>query len=184
MAGFVAKAEIVVLGLLTEKPMHGYDLLERYRARSMGSWVEVAKASVYQALKRLERDGAIKGRALGGTRGPDRRVFTITEAGRRRLRQGMAERIDSRAPFETDAGVALGFANLLPSSQARDLIDARERSLRELMQALAAELDRIAREGDAGVAISAAMLRRQAILAEAELGWLRAFRSSMAKKKR
>jgi len=51
------KVEIVVLGLLAEQPMHGYDLLERFRARSMGFWTEVSRASVYQVLKRLGQMG-------------------------------------------------------------------------------------------------------------------------------
>ena len=53
----VSKVEVVVLGLLAEEPLYGYELLERFRARSMGFWVEVGKASVYQVLRRLEREG-------------------------------------------------------------------------------------------------------------------------------
>ena len=68
-----SKVEVVVLGLLAEEPLYGYDLLERFRARSMGFWVEIGKASVYQALRRLERDGLIGGpiaRRTGGARSP------------------------------------------------------------------------------------------------------------------
>jgi len=43
----VSKVEVVVLGLLAEEPQYGYDLLERFRSRGMGFWVEVGKASVY-----------------------------------------------------------------------------------------------------------------------------------------
>ena len=60
------KVEIVVLGLLAEAPMHGYDLIERFRQRSMGFWTELSRASVYQVLKRLERDGAVRPRAPRG----------------------------------------------------------------------------------------------------------------------
>ena len=34
-----SKVEVVVLGLLAEEPLYGYDLLERFRTRSMGFWV-------------------------------------------------------------------------------------------------------------------------------------------------
>ena len=84
----VPKVEVVVLGLLAEEPMHGYDLLERFRARSMGFWVEVGKASVYQTLHRLEARGLITGRSQDGREGPDRRVYRITRAGRSRLARG------------------------------------------------------------------------------------------------
>ena len=122
----VSKVEVVVLGLLADEPMHGYDLLERFRTRSMGFWVEVGKASVYQVLKRLEREGSITGKTQEGTDGPDRRVYRLTRQGRQRLSAGLAERWSALAPYETDAGVALGFAHLVPAGEARAAIDDRD----------------------------------------------------------
>jgi DNA-binding PadR family transcriptional regulator len=175
----VPKVEVVVLGLLAEEPMHGYDLLERFRARSMGFWVEVGKASVYQTLHRLESRGLIAGRPQDGREGPDRRVFRITRAGRTRLADGLAERFAELSPYETDAGVALGFADRLGPAEARAAVDARELAVRDLLDALAAERKRTA--GEPGRALADAMLDRQRVLADAELSWLRSFRSSLGK---
>ena len=50
----VSKVEVAVLACLAEAPLHGYDLLERMKARSMDLWAELGKASVHQALRRLE----------------------------------------------------------------------------------------------------------------------------------
>ena len=52
----VARVDVVVLGLLAEEPLHGYELIERFRSRALGRWSEVGRASVYQAMKRLEQD--------------------------------------------------------------------------------------------------------------------------------
>jgi DNA-binding PadR family transcriptional regulator len=180
----VSKVEVVVLGLLAEGPVHGYDLLERARARGMGSWAEVGKASIYQALHRLERSGAIAGRAQEGPEGPDRRVYRITGAGRRRLRAGLDERFDALAPYETDGGLALGFLHLLPAADARRALDAHERAVRDLLDT--AELERARATGDRGASrvVADAMLERQAALAAAELGWIKGFRASLAKLRR
>ncbi len=110
----------------------------------MGFWVEVGKASVYQALKRLEREGSITGKAQEGSEGPDRRIFRITRAGRDRLRRGLTERFASLQPYETDAGLAMGFAQLLSATDARKAGEARERSVRDLLEALNTELSRTA----------------------------------------
>ena len=131
-----SKVEVVVLGLLAEEPLYGYDLLERFRSRSMGFWVEVGKASVYQTLRRLERDGSIGGRSQDGPEGPDRRVYRITRAGRERLKRGLAERAASLEPYETDGGLALGFIHLLPAADARTVVDEREAAVRDLLDAL------------------------------------------------
>ena len=104
-----SKVEVVVLGLLAEEPIYGYDLLERFRSRSMGFWVELGKASVYQALRRLERDGSIGGRAQEGREGPDRRVFRITRPGGNGCGAGWSSGRRRSKPYETDGGLALGF---------------------------------------------------------------------------
>jgi PadR family transcriptional regulator PadR len=178
------KVEIVVLGLLAEEPMYGYDLLERFHERGMGFWTELSRASVYQVLKRLERDGSVAGKAQEGRAGPDRRVFRITRAGRERLADGLEDMASRPAPYETDAGVALGFAHALPASSARALADARERSLRDRLDAAGAELARPGSDRDAGRAVSTAMLRQQVALAEAELVWLRSYRAALGKVRR
>jgi DNA-binding PadR family transcriptional regulator len=176
--------ETVVLGLLAERPMHGYDVLERFRQRGMGFWVGLGRASVYQVLKRLEREAFVTGRSLEGRGGPDRRVFHITKAGRERLREGVAEMSGALAPFETDAGTAFGFVHLVPATNARAAVDARERSLRDLLDAVRTELERSAGQRDRGRVVSTAMLELQAALAETELAWLSSFRAAAASARR
>jgi len=179
-----SKVEVVVLGLLAEEPLYGYDLLERFRARSMGFWVEIGKASVYQVLRRLERDSAISGRSQEGSAGPDRRVYRITKSGRERLHAGLAERVASLEPYETAGGLALGFAHLLSAVDARKAVDARETAVRDLLDAVGTERIRVAADGGAGRAVSSAMLDRQEALGRAELAWIEAFRGSLSRIRR
>ena len=179
-----SKVEVVVLGLLAEEPFYGYDLLERFRTRSMGFWVEVGKASVYQALRRLERDGSIAGRSQEGSEGPDRRVYRITKAGRDRLSSGLTERVASLEPYETDGGLALGFAHLLSASDARKAVDEREASVRGLLDAIKTERARVSADKGPGRTVSAAMLARQESFAKAELAWIKGFRSDLGRIRR
>ncbi len=180
----VSKVEVVVLGLLAEEPLYGYDLLERFRARSMGFWVEVGKASVYQVLRRLEREGSIGGRSQEGPEGPDRRVYRITRTGRARLTAGLEERFAGLEPYETDAGLAFGFAHLLSATQARKAVDARETAVRDLLDAVKTERARAATDRGAGRSVSNAMLDRQEALAKAELAWIKGFRSTLGRVRR
>ena len=195
----VPKVELVVLGLLAEEPMHGYDLLERFRSRSMGFWVEVGKASVYQALSRLEKRGLVVGKAREGSEGPDRRVFRITRSGRARLTAGLEERFGELVPvwptvmsrearlaaaYETEAGTALGFVHLLAPAEARAAVTDREQALTDLLDAVRTERARVATERGAGRMVANALLDRQEALAKAEQVWLKAFRASLGKLRR
>ena len=179
----VSKVEVAVLACLAEEPLHGYDLLERMRARSMGLWAEVGKASVYQALQRLERQGLIAGKDQEGTEGPDRRVYRIARAGRARLRAGWWS-ASVLAAYETGAGLALGFVHLLSAAEARRALDTRERALHDLVDTARTERMRTRTQGGAGRAVADAMLERQTALAEAELVWIKGFRASLGKLRR
>lgn len=170
-----SKVEVVVLGLLAEEPMYGYDLLERFRARSMGSWVEVGRASVYQALRRLEERGLASGRQQEGSAGPDRHVYRITAAGRARLRAGLRERTVGARPYETDAALALGFAHLVTLDESRRAVARRETALREWRRSLGAERERVERAEGPGRALALRMLDLQDALAQAEQRWLERF---------
>ncbi len=171
----VSKVEVVVLGLLAEGPLYGYDLLERFRARGMGSWVEVGKASVYQALRRLEARGLVSGRLQEGDEGPDRRVFRITAPGRARLRAGLRERCADARPYETDAALALGFAHLMPLEDARRAVGERRAALEAWRATIAGERERASSTPGPAGAVARRMLELQDALAEAEQRWLAAF---------
>ena len=164
-----SKVEMVVLGLLDDGAAHGYELLERFHERSMGFSVEVGKASVYQTLHRLERDGLVTGRAQDSDDGPDRRVYKITRSGRDRLRAGLIELSGDQGPYQSDAGAALAFVGDLPATEQRKALDARESALQGLLSAISDERAR------AGVANP--MLDRQEALAKGELAWLKGFRA-------
>jgi DNA-binding PadR family transcriptional regulator len=126
----------------------------------------------------------VTGRAQEGDEGPDRRVFRITKTGRDRLRAGMIERASDLSPYETDAGLSLGFAHLLPAAESRRAIDARDLALRDLLDAIRTERARTSADRGAGRLVANAMLDRQEGLAKAELAWLGRFRSSLAKVRR
>lgn len=172
----VSKVDVVILGLLAEESLYGYELLERFRERGMGFWVEVGRASVYQGLRRLEADGLVSGKAEEGTEGPDRRVYRITRSGRDRLRAGLRDRFGRLAPYEIDAALALGFVHLLPAGEVRSGIAAREQAIKDLLDAIADERVRRPPGHGRGGAVARRMLDLQEALAKADLAWLATFR--------
>ena len=70
---------IGVLGVLADRPMHGYEVIRELEARSGGRW-RPSPGSVYPTLQMLEDEGLVKGEDRDG-----RRIFEITDAGRTEL---------------------------------------------------------------------------------------------------
>ena len=75
--------EPLVLSVLEGGPAHGYAIIESLRDRSGGVF-DLPEGTIYPALHRLERAGAIVSRdeVVGGRR---RRVYRLSARGRRSL---------------------------------------------------------------------------------------------------
>ncbi|HEY3725365.1 MAG TPA: PadR family transcriptional regulator [Acidimicrobiia bacterium] len=66
--GSTTVLELAILGLLQEQPRHGYELKKRL-SETLGSFWGISFGSLYPALRRLERSGAIEvvdGRSTSG----------------------------------------------------------------------------------------------------------------------
>lgn len=81
--------DMLILKAVSLKPLHGYGVLLRIRQIS-GDALEIPQGSLYPALYRLEHQGLIA--ADWGQSENNRRAkyYTLTAAGRRRLREEAA----------------------------------------------------------------------------------------------
>lgn len=78
-----------LLALLSERPMHGYEMISELAGRTGAAW-RPSPGSVYPTLQALEGEGLVTVRPDGG-----KRWYTLTDAGRR-----AADLSDSPAPWE------------------------------------------------------------------------------------
>jgi DNA-binding PadR family transcriptional regulator len=77
-------AELSILGLLSIRPMHGYELRRSFQ-RALLPFVSLPATRVYPALNRLERAGDIKAETQVQYGLPNRKVYSLTPQGRERL---------------------------------------------------------------------------------------------------
>lgn len=98
--------DLVLLSLLAEQPMHGYQANLELERRQVQDWAGVSRPQVYYSLEKLARLGLI---AETGDHepalGPERRIFSTTAKGRAALATAL-EREDwtnqrDRPPFLT-----------------------------------------------------------------------------------
>ena len=75
---------LMILGLLRERPFHGYEIKKTMKERHMDEWTDIAFGSIYFALRRLTQEGFAhtQGIEQDGNR-PSRTVYAITGAGDR-----------------------------------------------------------------------------------------------------
>jgi len=75
----------VVLAILAEGPLHGYQIAKVMRQRSDGA-LQLGQGVLYPILHRLEDRGLIAGEWEQRTGTPSRKRYAITRAGRAELR--------------------------------------------------------------------------------------------------
>jgi PadR family transcriptional regulator PadR len=86
--------ELLILRLLQEEEMYGYEIVQAIRRRS-GDVIAAGEGVVYPVLHGLESDGALKSRRRS-VNGRNRIYYTVTPAGTLRL-AGLSETWSSLA---------------------------------------------------------------------------------------
>jgi DNA-binding PadR family transcriptional regulator len=134
--------ELLLLGLLREQDMHGYQLLE-FIDNQMASCVDLKKPTAYFLLDKMAAAGWISFEQGQEGHRPPRRVYSITPTGETVFQQLLRENLGSyeSARFPTDIGLA--FADALPLEEAHTLMTQRRSVIEEqLAGALAAPTHR------------------------------------------
>jgi DNA-binding PadR family transcriptional regulator len=84
--GFV---QFLLLLLLNENPMHGYQLAEELQSRGYVREGRFKTGSLYTILNRMENKGSLKSTKQESDAGRPRRVYCITEEGKTHLKKGL-----------------------------------------------------------------------------------------------
>ena len=78
--------DLVVLSLLAERPMHGYEVVAELERREIRDWASVSRPQVYYSLEKLLRLGLVRPASdETPAAGPERRVVATSAAGRTAL---------------------------------------------------------------------------------------------------
>ncbi len=82
--------EHVLLALLDPNPMHGYELYQELcQTQGISMIWNITQSMLYVMLEKLEEHGLLSSRLVQAETYPPRKMFQITEAGRRSLDQWM-----------------------------------------------------------------------------------------------
>jgi len=126
--------DMAILGLLEERDLHGYEIRRQLRDH-LGLLANVSFGSIYPALTRLEKSGAVvvlRSRRSAGTRSRrGKKVYRITTTGRQLFTELLAD--GGAADDARSFSLRLAFARHL-APQARLALLERRRAV--LMQRL------------------------------------------------
>ena len=122
--------DLAILGLLKDRPMHGYQL-SREVAEQLGGLWRVSYGSLYPTLRRLEGEGFVEATTGTTTTGGGRRktVYRITDAGEAEFLRLLEETPGDGQAEDARFRVRVAFFRYLPPETRIRLMERRRAGL-------------------------------------------------------
>jgi DNA-binding PadR family transcriptional regulator len=164
------KTDLLLLGLLLDRPMHGYELYQQIQAEGIDGWFNVSAAGVYYSLGKLRDQGLVAGSRQRGGRSARKSVYRLTEKGRLAFFAAMEAQLASREQIYLNYDLAVYLLNRLPLQRAIPQMEHRQAFLVQQADDVRAALS--AKGDDGRTPLQQAILDHKRRFLEMECNWL------------
>lgn len=132
----------VLLGFLMRQSMTGYDLRKKFSV-SFSFFSGLSYGSIYPALKKMERQGLISKQFEIQDGAPNRKVYTITEAGKQQFLKSLRAPFSPEQPKNAFLMRLFFFADLSPEERRAIALNYLEsvEQIRERLEAIRPEIE-------------------------------------------
>jgi PadR family transcriptional regulator AphA len=166
------------LGLLSIREARGYDLKKAFES-TFKHFYPAGYGSIYPALAGLAENGLVICREIPQEGKPDRKIYRITDEGRRHFRTVLRE-TQPQHKLRSEFLAMLYFADLMEPERLSDLLDQRLDALR----AAVVETDDIEKDWDANSAGAKFIAGFGAHIAKAAAEYIEANREALLEQTR
>lgn len=132
----MAKNEMVALGLICSEPCHTYALDGLIHAMGLEQWANIAKASIYNTLRRLESEGCVTVTTEKVGNMPERKVYAIAEKGKQRLLEELRENMLLPGTSDNIFALAMCFNFGMSADEAIEILEKRIENLNNEIEKL------------------------------------------------
>ena len=155
-----------LLALLAAGHDHGYALKRAFEERFASVWPPVNIGQIYSTLARLERDELVRCREVEQQGRPAKKVYSLTEIGRRELERWVRERA-SGPRLRDDFFMKLVLGPISGAATASELIEEQRLAYYQALR----DIDRELTDTEPG-STAALLLEGAALQVQADLKWL------------
>jgi DNA-binding PadR family transcriptional regulator len=161
-----------LLGILSQKERHGYDLKDAFDER-VGAFWSLNFGQIYSTLDRLEGEGLVEWRAEPQERRPNRKIYRITPKGRRELEEWLSRPVERPRALRDELFIKLLFLDAEDREPILALIDKQKRVYMQHMQRLTRRKLELSEHPERRSLLVTELLMDAALFhAEADLKWL------------
>ena len=161
--------EYALLGFLSNRPMHAYEIHRRLRKASGLRLIwTVKQGQLYALLARLEDEGYIASTLEPQEGRPPRKMLCLTSEGEAAFQRWMVEPVSRPRQFRQEFLAKLFFANNNGPEPLRALMAAQRAASRALLDDLQRQIEAVPRDR----LYEQQVYRLRAVQTEAHLQWL------------
>ncbi|MFC2029499.1 DUF4388 domain-containing protein [Chloroflexota bacterium] len=110
----ITKADLLLLGLVLDRPMHGYELYQQIQSDGIDSWFNISAAGVYYSLRKLRDKGLVTESRQQGRGSSRKSIYRSTDRGRAAFFATMETHLAGRERAYLDYDLAVYLLNRLP----------------------------------------------------------------------
>jgi DNA-binding PadR family transcriptional regulator len=155
-----------VLALLSRARQHGYELKTVFEKLLGGTW-PLNIGQIYLVLTKLEQEGLVDAERVPQDKVPDRKVYSITETGRKELIDWLEEPVVGPVKLRDEMFLKVILQQAAGLGDADELIWKQRRGHLDALAQLARLRDQVDTDQPTALLLDGLMLRM-----EADLKWL------------
>lgn len=124
--------DMVVLGILQNEPMNPYLLTQYVEQHNVTRLVKLSTPAIYKSCKRLYEQGALNGKLMRDGEAPEKTVYSVNRAGKKRFGELMTHYADEISPFYFDINSVVYSLEHLSFEKGLALIDTYEQAIKTM----------------------------------------------------
>ena len=176
----LSNAETALLGLISEKSKHAYEITSDIKSRSMDYWTDISFSNVYKLLAKLEKNKMLTSNTKIAKNNVAQKVYSLTQIGKKALKKKIKELASAWQPSIQPIDVALKNLDLLNKKEVVECLQQYQTSLQETIKGYK-ELEKYIIDNHGHLANIQLATRRIYIL-EGEMEWLKIFIQNFSNK--
>ena len=109
----ISDKEVVILGMLYEKPMYGYEIEKQINETSMRDWTKIGFSSIYYILKKLKSKKLIKSEITLNEKNQTRKIYHISNQGKEAVKNAVKSILSNQETVIWRIDLGLAYLNIL-----------------------------------------------------------------------
>lgn len=126
--------DLIILGMLIEKPQSAYDLQKDIEYHNFARWSRISVPSVYKKVIQLQEKGYLESAVVQGNKLSNKAIYSITDLGIKYFNELMAELSLTEPLVLFDFNILIANISKLPFNRGLELIQNLKGKLSDALQ--------------------------------------------------